>query len=76
MKDYTVSHPCGLEESFDNVFEAKKFARDHSKECKIDASVPNQQIVIDEYDDEGGDMGGGELTGKYWNFDGKKFIEK
>lgn len=67
MKDYTISHPCGLEQRFSTLKQARKEAALHKKNCKVrHEGLTGARVIIDEYDSEGGDMGGGELTGKYW----------
>jgi hypothetical protein len=65
MKDYTVSHPCGLEETCSTLKGARLLARNHKTMCRFD-DPDSDCVAIDEYDSEGGDFGNGELTGKYW----------
>ena len=56
MKDYSVSHACGLEEINPTLHHAKNLAKTHKIKCKN-----TKLIYIDEYSNTEG-----ELTGKYW----------
>ncbi len=57
MKDYTISHPCGLEQVCMTKKEATQEAKNHFIKCKNHFD----KVYIDEYDNRLG-----ELSGKYW----------
>lgn len=56
MIDYTISHPCGLEEYETNWQRAMKAARIHKMLCPINES---EQVFVDKSEDM-------ELTDTYW----------
>lgn len=70
--DYTITHPCGLDEKYASKQGALKEALKHWDACghRMPSSITKDGakdwVAVDEYDTEGGDMGGGEMTGRYW----------
>jgi len=63
MIDYTLRCDCNWERSEGTLAAAKRLAKNHFNNP---AECSGKEVYIDQYDSEGGDMGGGELTGKYW----------
>ena len=54
MKDYTISHPCGLEKICPTKRQARKEAKAHFNKCEN----KTDEVFIDEYDHELGEMTG------------------